>query len=134
MQMAFKNSPENLCPKFVLHYSNYHEAINIKVWWLHATLFYILFFLSYDTVQNIQVHTIQFYMMRLAFMRETGGLYSCDEALGQAGLCVELMVFKVTVSSGIFGLPPQLGLEPVPHTSKALAEWYLNSRQHILGN
>ncbi len=30
------------------------------VWWLHATLFYILFCLSYDTVQNMigSPHTI----------------------------------------------------------------------------
>jgi hypothetical protein len=42
---------------------------------------------------------------------------------------------RVTVSSGIFfGLSPQLGLEPAPHTSEALAERYLNGSQLILGN
>jgi hypothetical protein len=41
---------------------------------------------------------------------------------------------KVTVSSGNFGLSPQLGLEPVPHTSEALVERYLNGSQLILGN
>jgi hypothetical protein len=32
----------------------------VKVWWLYATLFYILFFLSYDTIQNMEGshHTI----------------------------------------------------------------------------
>jgi hypothetical protein len=38
------------------------------------------------------------------------------------------------VSSGNFFLSPQLGLEPVPHTSKAQAERYLNGRQLIQGN
>ena len=33
-----------------------------------------------------------------------------------------------------FGLPPQLGFEPATLTSEALAEWYLNGRQRILGN
>jgi hypothetical protein len=42
---------------------------------------------------------------------------------------MEPVVFKVTVSSGNFGLPPQLGLEPPIHTSEALTEWYLNSSQ-----
>jgi hypothetical protein len=36
---------------------------------------------------------------------------------------------KVTVRSGIFGLSPQLGLEPAPHTSEALADRYLNGSQ-----
>ncbi len=47
---------------------------------------------------------------------------------------MEPLVFKVTVSSGIFGLSPQLGLEPVTHMSEALAELYLNGSQRILGN
>jgi hypothetical protein len=34
----------------------------------------------------------------------------------------------------IFGLSPQLGLEPGPHTSEALAERYLNGSQLILSN
>jgi hypothetical protein len=29
----------------------------------------------------------------------------------------------------IFGLSPPLGLEPAPHTSEALPEWYLNGSQ-----
>ncbi len=41
---------------------------------------------------------------------------------------------KVTVSSGNFGLSPQLGLEPALHTSDALVERYLNGSQLILGN
>ncbi len=47
---------------------------------------------------------------------------------------MEPVVFKVTVSSGIFGLPPQLGLEPATHTSEALAERYLNGSQRILNH
>jgi hypothetical protein len=55
--------------------------------------------------------------------------------LGQTNVFImEPVVFKVTVSSGIFYLPPQLGLEPATHTSEALKEWYLNGSQRILGN
>jgi hypothetical protein len=39
---------------------------------------------------------------------------------------MEPVVFKVAVSSGIFGLSPQLGLEPAPYTTEGLAELYLN--------
>ncbi len=35
--------------------------------------------------------------------------------------------------SGIFGLSRQLGLELLTHTSEALAEWYQNGSQSILG-
>ncbi len=31
-----------------------------------------------------------------------------------------------------FGLSPQLGLEPTPHTSEALSEGYMNGSQLIL--
>jgi hypothetical protein len=55
--------------------------------------------------------------------------------LGQARFLHGIGGLKVTVSSGIFfGLSPQLGLEPAPHTSEALAVWYLNGSQLILGS
>jgi hypothetical protein len=53
--------------------------------------------------------------------------------MGRLGLCMELVVFMVTVSSGNFFLPPQLGLEPAPHTSEALethqglSKWYIRT-------
>ncbi len=55
--------------------------------------------------------------------------------LGQARFLLGIRGLKVTVSSGIFlGLSPQLGLEPPPHISEALAEQYRNGSQLILGN
>jgi len=54
--------------------------------------------------------------------------------LGQAGFMHGTGGLKVTVSSRNFGLSPQLGLEPAPHTSEALVERYLNGSQLILGN
>ncbi len=72
--------------------------------------------------------------MELLVLYESHHIHSCDEAEagwvfwhGTGGL-------KVTVSSGNFGLSPQLGLEPAPHTSEALVERYLNGSQLILGN
>jgi hypothetical protein len=60
---------------------------------------------------------------------------NCDEAWAGCCFSMEPVVFKVTVSSGIFfDLPPQLGLEPATHISEALAERYLNGSQRILGN
>ena len=46
--------------------------------------------------------------------------------LWQAGFRHGTGGLKVTVSSGNFGLSPQLGLEPAAHTSEALVERYLN--------
>ncbi len=59
-------------------------------------------------------------MMKLghADVYDSHYISNCDEAW-------------VTVSSGIFGLPPQLGLEPATHTSEALEERYLNGSQRI---
>ena len=54
--------------------------------------------------------------------------------LWQAGFWHGTGGLKVTVSSGNFGLSPQTGLEPAPHTSEALVERYLNGSQLILGN
>ncbi len=39
---------------------------------------------------------------------------------------------KVTVSSGIPGLTPHLGLEHATHSTEALAERYLNSSRLML--
>jgi hypothetical protein len=54
--------------------------------------------------------------------------------LGQAGFWHGTGGLKVTVRSGNYGLSPQLGLEPAPHTSEALVDRYLNGSQLILGN
>jgi hypothetical protein len=54
--------------------------------------------------------------------------------LRQAGFRHGTGGLKVTVSSGNFGLSPQLGLEPERHTSEALVERYLNGSQLILIN
>ena len=54
--------------------------------------------------------------------------------LWQAGFWHGTGGLKVTVSSGNFGLSPQLGLEPAPHTSEALAERYLNGSQLVQDN
>jgi hypothetical protein len=54
--------------------------------------------------------------------------------LGQARFSMESLVLRLQSAAGIFGLSPQLGLEPAPHTSEALAERYLNGNQLILGN
>ncbi len=54
--------------------------------------------------------------------------------LGQAGFWCGTGGLKVTVNSGNLWPSPQLGLEPAPHTSEALAVRYLNGSQLILGN
>ncbi len=57
--------------------------------------------------------------------------HNCDEA--GAGWVLHWNAFlKFTVSSGNFCLSPQLGLEPAPNISEALAEWYRNGSQLIL--
>ncbi len=50
------------------------------------------------------------------------------------GFSVKLVVLRSQSVAEIFGLSPQLGLEPAPHTSVALSERYLNGSQFILGN
>ena len=55
--------------------------------------------------------------------------------LGQADvLAWNQWSFRLQSVVELFGLPPQLGLEPATHTSEALAERYLNGSQRILGN
>jgi hypothetical protein len=47
---------------------------------------------------------------------------------------MESVVFRLQSVAEIFGHFPQLGLEPAPPTSEALAERYLNGSQLILDN
>jgi hypothetical protein len=47
---------------------------------------------------------------------------------------MESVVLRLQSVAEFFGLSPQLGLDPAPHTSEALAERYLNGSQLILGN
>ncbi len=55
--------------------------------------------------------------------------------LGQVDVfSMEPVVYKVTVSNGIFLPSSPMGFEPATHTSEALAERYLNGSQRILGN
>jgi hypothetical protein len=50
------------------------------------------------------------------------------------GFCIESVVLRLQSVEEFFWPTPQLGLEPTPHTSEALAEWYLNGSQLISGN
>jgi hypothetical protein len=68
-----------------------------------------LHFFFFSTIHYLTHHI--FHMMRLALFERTGGLYiivhttcsSCDEAwIDWLFLCVDPVVFKVTVSSGNF--------------------------------
>ncbi len=55
--------------------------------------------------------------------------------LGQADVLTwNRWSFRLQSVVELFGLPPQLGLEPATHTLEALAERYLNGSQRILGN
>jgi hypothetical protein len=47
---------------------------------------------------------------------------------------MESVVFKIQSVAEIFGLSSQLGLEPAPRSSGALAERYLNGSQLIPSN
>ncbi len=71
-------------------------------------------------------------------MSGTGGIYGSHHIivmrLGQAWLSMDLIVITSQSVAEILGPSPQLGLEPAPYTSEALAERYLNGSQHILGN
>jgi hypothetical protein len=54
--------------------------------------------------------------------------------LGQCRFCMESVVLRLQSVAEFFGLSPQLGLEPAPHTSEAIADRYMNGNQLILGN
>jgi hypothetical protein len=103
-------------PLFFTFFS-YHTVQNIGS---HHTILTIL----YDGIYErnwwsilITSHTVAVVRLgRAGFMRGTGGL------------------LRLQSVAEIFGLPPQLGLEPVPHTLEALGERYLNGSQLILGN
>jgi hypothetical protein len=112
---------------------------NFERFGVHMPLFFtFIFLLSNDTLQNITSHNL-FYMMRQAFMSGAavvshGSHHIAVMRLGQVRFLHGIGGLKVTVSSEIFGLSPQLRLEPAPHTSEALAERYRNGSQLILGN
>ncbi len=57
----------------------------------------------------------------------------CDEAGASYVFSMESVVLRLQSVAEFFGLSPQLGLEPAPHTSEALADRYLNGSQLILG-
>jgi hypothetical protein len=59
---------------------------------------------------------------------------SCDEAWACWFYAWNWWSLRLQSVAEFFGLPPQLGFEPVTHTSEALAERYLNGSQRILGN
>jgi hypothetical protein len=59
---------------------------------------------------------------------------NCDEAWAGWVYAWNWWSLRLQSVAEFFGLPPQLGLEPVTHTSEALAERYLNGSQRILGN
>ncbi len=62
-------------------------------------------------------------MMRLSVMSGTGGVIRItSHRLRHAGLSVKPIIF-----SSLSVAAAELGLEPAPHTSEAIAERYLNS-------
>jgi hypothetical protein len=107
-------------------------------------LFFTFYFSIYDTLQNMvqyKIHITQSYIYDEAGVCEWNCWYYTNHItftvvmrLRQAGLWHGTGGLKVTVSSGNFGLSPQLGLEPAPLISEALVERYLNGSQLILGN
>jgi hypothetical protein len=75
-------------------------------------------------------------MMTQAFMSGAAVvLYeSHDIVVMRQSFSMGSVVFKIQSVAEIFGLSSQLGFEPAPRTSGALAEQYLNDSQLILGN
>ncbi len=111
--------------------------------------FYI-YFLSYNTLQNKLDHIAHNLLLDEAWAGDhqfhakipvsplwNQWFFSRDYITKQWAdwyFSMELLVFRLQSVPEIFGLPPQLGLEPATHTSEALTERYLNGSQRILAN
>ena len=113
---------------------NTKQKLNI-FWWRYATLFTFIFFhtIHYRTWLD---HITQYMMrLRLADVYEwnqwiflgSHHISNCDEAWAGCCFSMEPVVFKVTVSSGIFWPSSPTGIRTCdPHirgSSRAVSEW-----------